>query len=959
MGVAKKKQETARRPNVWLRQAREQCGWTQEELAERVGVSVLTVGRWERGEAHPGVYFRRLLCDTFQQSAEALGLAEAPQPVSQSAQSATLGSDFLVSGSREPLFFGAPVAAAPVCGLIGRADDLRQVKRLLAQATFPTSLALTGLPGVGKTTLATALAHDAEIRALFPDGVLWAGLGPTPDTLSLLGAWGAALGMSADTLARATTIEALGRAIRATIGARRLLLVIDDAWRLEDALTLVIGGPHCAHLVTSRFPALGWQFAPYGAYQVRELDEDAGATLLRTLAPNAITCNDAGEAEARELARAVGGLPLALTLMGAYLHIQAQSGQPRRLSAALASLRQAEKRLRLARPYAPVETPPGMAVGAAQSLQVALAMSAAALTPAARRALSALAYLPAKPNSFTEEAALALSAATHETLDELVDAGLLESVGAGRYTLHQTAHDYAQVVGEDETSTDVASVSAAVARRAALYYVAYTEAHEHEYALLEPEADNIALAIQSARRQGMALAAARGGIAFAGYLEARGRYAVAEDSLNAALRSLTSISEQDENTSDSFEIAMLHARAELGLARLALRYGRHTAATAACQRGLAHIEQFDHLELSEEANDERARRRESLISSFYVCQGEAAMSAGDHTLAEESLKLALAHAHRDARRLGEIYRLLGEVSDSMGRYPQGDALYRLGLTWAHRAHDSETICMLLQNMGGKAIMRGEYAAGEALLHEGLALARAHGLRQRMSALLNNLGASAMSQGRMDDAERLFLESLELARAIGHPTRMILALENLTELMGEQAEFACASDYARECLRLAREIDQPFLIGDSLCAMGALRLKQARAAWYDNPQALQRLAPLFAEARACLEEAREIGEIIGGHKLAVNATYKLARIAAAQGKFAEAQRYAAICRSHLNVENRTYSQEIADWLAALDSAAPALGSPDAPQSGAPLIGCAADLVLSRRIPATFSDANPLV
>ena len=44
---------------------------------------------------------------------------------------------------------------------------------------------------------------------------------------------------------------------------------------------------------------------------------------------------------------------------------------------------------------------------------------------------------------FAEEAALAVSQAPVEALDVLFDAGLLESSGAGRYTLHQTIADYA------------------------------------------------------------------------------------------------------------------------------------------------------------------------------------------------------------------------------------------------------------------------------------------------------------------------------------------------------------------------------------------------------------------------------------------------------------------------------------------------------------------------------------
>ena len=51
------------------------------------------------------------------------------------------------------------------------------------------------VPGVGKTALALALAHDREVLGHFCDGVLWAGLGRESNVFSFLGAWGVALGI--------------------------------------------------------------------------------------------------------------------------------------------------------------------------------------------------------------------------------------------------------------------------------------------------------------------------------------------------------------------------------------------------------------------------------------------------------------------------------------------------------------------------------------------------------------------------------------------------------------------------------------------------------------------------------------------------------------------------------------------------------------------------------------------
>ena len=41
------------RPTKTLRELREAQGWTQGELAERLGVDAGTVGKWERGRTRP------------------------------------------------------------------------------------------------------------------------------------------------------------------------------------------------------------------------------------------------------------------------------------------------------------------------------------------------------------------------------------------------------------------------------------------------------------------------------------------------------------------------------------------------------------------------------------------------------------------------------------------------------------------------------------------------------------------------------------------------------------------------------------------------------------------------------------------------------------------------------------------------------------------------------------------
>jgi len=67
-------------PNHLLRMARLERGWTQRDVADRIGAPLdLNVTRWERGTARPSAYYVQKLCELFGKNASELGLLP-PQP---------------------------------------------------------------------------------------------------------------------------------------------------------------------------------------------------------------------------------------------------------------------------------------------------------------------------------------------------------------------------------------------------------------------------------------------------------------------------------------------------------------------------------------------------------------------------------------------------------------------------------------------------------------------------------------------------------------------------------------------------------------------------------------------------------------------------------------------------------------------------------------------------------------
>ena len=189
----------------------------------------------------------------------------------------------------------------------------------------------------------------------------------------------------------------MGPALRATIGKRRLLLIIDDAWSTEDALAFQVGGTHCVHLLTTRLPQVAFTFAQQGAIVVPELEEADGLALPARFIPQHVQQDPE---DARALVRAVGGLPLALTLMGKYLASHAFTGQPRRLQAALSQLHNTERRLRVSMPIAPGERSPSLSDTTPLSLHAAIAISDQQLSHRLTRPCVVSPSFPPSPTAF-------------------------------------------------------------------------------------------------------------------------------------------------------------------------------------------------------------------------------------------------------------------------------------------------------------------------------------------------------------------------------------------------------------------------------------------------------------------------------------------------------------------------------------------------------------------------------
>src|SRR5438874_13374087 len=163
-----------------VRGHRRRSGLSQEELAERAGISVRGLRKVESNQIDtPRPATVRLLADAFALTGD-----------DRDRFTASAATDVPVPERPAPDRSVPAQLPADVAGFSGRAEELRRLTALLdggrdGRSRAPVVVAVTGTAGVGKTALAVHWAH--QVRHRFPDGQLHVNLrgfdpGGTPVT---------------------------------------------------------------------------------------------------------------------------------------------------------------------------------------------------------------------------------------------------------------------------------------------------------------------------------------------------------------------------------------------------------------------------------------------------------------------------------------------------------------------------------------------------------------------------------------------------------------------------------------------------------------------------------------------------------------------------------------------------------------------------------------------------------
>src|SRR5437660_7194756 len=177
-----------------LRYERKLRGWSQADVAAKIGTDSKTISRWERGEAVPRPYFIQKLVKLFGKDAQELGLMEmaeeqtilslhnltAASQLEQVAKYDTQEVPLIVPQNND---WQKDWGEAPhIDSFYGREEELSQVAQSIIE-NHCRVVAVVGIGGIGKTSFALAVAKKVQAAFTY---VFWRSLRNSPKVEHIL-----------------------------------------------------------------------------------------------------------------------------------------------------------------------------------------------------------------------------------------------------------------------------------------------------------------------------------------------------------------------------------------------------------------------------------------------------------------------------------------------------------------------------------------------------------------------------------------------------------------------------------------------------------------------------------------------------------------------------------------------------------------------------------------------------
>ncbi len=645
------------------------------------------------------------------------------------------------------------------------------VKEVYAALTQPdiTAIALTGIGGVGKSTLAALIHRYAEEQRRagsgpFTASALWLRIDPTVTMTDLAGTLFEALGkpmLDLGDLTPQNLAVALFNALNATEDAR--LVVLDQFENLLDAQTGYALADHagvgewldalnsqpcrCRVLLTSRLWPQGTREYPptyMQEYHVKGMEIAEGIELLRKQGVG----TEATEAELRTAVEHCSGHAFALTLLASFLR--------RNRSLSLAVLVSNPTYARLWTGDIARNLLDSIYTQQLNEMQRKLLLAFSiyrepVLLDAALALVDATADVPGGPE--------VLGSQVLPALDALLRQHLLQAPGEGRYQLHTIVADYARSrfgIRSGEVGTQTLQ---AAHDRAARYY-------------LQQAAVNCPPRSQRRRVSDVQL-----------LIEATWQLCLAERWQEAY-----ELMEQ-ENIFGSL---------------------RHWGGNAIL------------LELYELLFPlERWRPSQGRMSRIYNHLGEIYRALGQMEPAQQHLERALRLCRERGDRKGEGWALngLGRIYSILGQRERAREYFEQALSICREIGDRGMEIRNLNNLAGVYRAQMQRSKAQEYCEQALSICREIGDRGKEATTLNNLGEVFSALGHREQAKKYYEEALSLHREVGNRGEEGWTLNNLGKLYGDMGQLEQARVCLEQALSIRREVGDRLGEGRTLKNLG--------------------------------------------------------------------------------------------------------------------------------------------
>src|SRR5215217_8185092 len=730
-----------------LRQLRTAAALSQEELAERAGVSLRGISDLERGVRRaPHLSTVRVLADAL-----SLGPVER-----QSLLAAARPGTAPETADASPCSY-APLPL-PLTSLLGREREVTTLVSLL-QAGDIRLVTLTGAGGSGKTRLALEVA--ALLQGTFADGVVFVDLAPLRDTEFVLPTIASVLGV------RERLGQPLLEPLSRFLAPKLLLLLLDNCEQVLGAApqiaALVAACPRLSILATSRaaLRVRGEREVPLlplplpvseRRSSIAELaDVPSVALFLQRAAANqpTFTLSTENAVAVAATCRRLDGLPLAIELAAAWVRVLPPAALLDRLEQRLLLLTGGSRDL----------------PGRQRTMRDTIAWSYDLLPPQEQTLFRRLAvFVGGWTLDATEEVAnLVGTSNVLAGLETLLSASLIQSEerfhGERRFTMLEAVREFALGRLREDDDQGLATEHAYVGYFHSLAEEAYVElvgAQQCTWlARLDAEDANIRAALLWDLEHGLAESAVRMARALWRYWSARGRLIEGRSWLERAL-SLPGVAQTPVS---------VRADAHNALGNLLGDSAEYTPARQHYQQALTL-----RRELADSDGIAGALNNLGIVAAW--------LGDYDGALALHKESLDLRQARRDAFDMAMSHSNVGDVLLAQGDFTGAQKYQEEGLRLRGLIHDAVGSAYSVYNLGEIARLRGDTAAAARYLADSLDRFAALGEKIGIAYAECSLGDLASQEGVTARAAQLLECALRTRTEMGDKRGVIECLEAL-------------------------------------------------------------------------------------------------------------------------------------------------------------------------------------